>query len=237
MQKSGRLMWPELTCGRLIKRYKRFLADVRLADGKVVVAHCPNSGAMTTCCEPERKVYLSYHDNPRRKLKYTWEIIAMDTSLIGVNTLVPNRLVSEAISAGVIDELRGYDQIRREIRINPKTRLDVFLDGGRKRPCYVEIKNSTMVHDGLASFPDAVTTRGLKHLNTLCDLVAAGNRGVIFYLVQRGDANRFKPADEIDPAYGEGLRHAAASGVEILVYDVDINLGSIGINRRLDCLL
>jgi sugar fermentation stimulation protein A len=237
MEKPGRIVWPELTRGILIKRYKRFLADVRLTDDRVVTAHCPNSGAMTTCCESGQDVYLSYHDNPRRKLKYTWEMIQMETALVGVNTQVPNRLVSEAISAGIIDELSGYDQIRREIRINPKTRLDVFLNGGRKRDCYVEIKNCTLVNDGLAAFPDAVTTRGLKHLNTLCDLVAAGNRGVIFYLVQRSDATRFKPADDIDPAYGQGLRHAAASGVEILVYDVDINLDSIGVNKRLDCLI
>lgn len=237
MKKVGRLAWPELTGGVLIKRYKRFLADVRLEDDRLVTAHCPNSGSMITCSEAGREVYLSYHDNPRRKLKYTWEMIRMPTSLVGVNTQVPNQLVSEAIGAGEIPELAGYEDIRREVRISSKTRLDVMLAGKRKKDCFVEIKNCTLVKDGLATFPDAVTTRGLKHLNELSDLVEAGHRGVIFYLVQRTDATCFQPADDIDPAYGQGLRRAAANGVEILVYDVDIDLDSIGINKRLPCKL
>jgi sugar fermentation stimulation protein A len=217
--------------GVLIRRYKRFLADVTLADGTTVTAHCPNSGSMLGCADPGRPVYLSQHDNPRRKLKYTWELIHMPTSLVGVNTLIPNRLVAETVSASGIPELGGYDTLRREVSVAPGSRLDLMLSNGDSECCYVEVKNCTLVDNGWASFPDAVTTRGLKHLNELIRLVKEGNRCVMFFLIQRMDARCFKPADHIDPAYGNGLRAAVAAGVEVLVYDTAIDLDGIQINH------
>lgn len=226
------LAWPDLIPGTLIKRYKRFLADVKLNDGTVVTAHCPNTGSMKGCSEPGRPVYLSYHDNPKRKLKYTWELIEMPNSLVGVNTLVPNRLVFESVKAGVVPELAGYEVVEREVKVSDHTRLDLALTGDNKPRCYGEIKNCTLVDDGMASFPDAVTTRGLKHITELETLVDSGCRGVMFYFIQRMDARVFKPADHIDPAYGKGLRRAVRGGVEILAYDVSINLKGIKLNRK-----
>jgi sugar fermentation stimulation protein A len=231
------LTWPPLMGGTLIKRYKRFLADVRLDSGERVTAHCPNTGSMLGCAQPDRPVWVSFHDNPRRKLKYTWELIAMPDSLVGVNTQVPNRLVAAAIGNGDIAELRDYDDLQREVNVGHRTRIDLMLAGSTKPHCYIEIKNCTLVEDGRACFPDAVTARGLKHLHTLRQLVRDGHRAIIFYLIQRMDAIEFRPADRIDSAYGEGLRQAVANGVELLAYDVAIDLQTIRINRRLPCLL
>lgn len=227
------LPWPPLIGGTLIRRYQRFLADVALSDGATVTAHCPNTGSMQDCCEPGRPVYLSVHDNPKRKLKYTWELIRMPNSLVGVNTLVPNRLVRHAVQTGQIPELSGYAAVQPEVKLGSNSRVDLLLRDDRRRPCYVEIKNCTMVQEGLARFPDAVTVRGRKHLEALAALVAAGRRCVMFYFIQRMDADAFAPADDVDPAYGEALRAAVRSGVEVLVYDVHIDLQAIRLNRRL----
>ncbi len=227
------LPWPELIPGTLVRRYKRFLADVRLEDGRTVTAHCPNSGKMTACCTAGRPVYLSRQDSPKRKLKYTWELIHMPGSLVGVNTGVPNRLTAESIAAGAVAELRGYETVRREVKVGERSRIDLLLTGPDRRPCYVEVKNCTLVEKGVAAFPDAVTSRGQKHLEELETLVSAGNRCVMFFLVQRMDARIFEPADRIDPVYGEGLRRAAQKGVEILVYDTVIDLRTIRLHRRL----
>jgi sugar fermentation stimulation protein A len=234
---SGTLTWPPLVPGTLIKRYKRFLADVKLNDGTVVTAHCPNTGSMKGCSEPGRPVYLSFHDNPKRKLKYTWQLIEMPTSLVGVNTLVPNRLVFESVKAGLVPELAGYEAVKREIKINNHTRLDLLLTSDNGQRCYGEIKNCTLVNNGVASFPDAVTARGLKHIIELEALVDSGCRCVMFYLIQRMDARVFKPADPIDPEYGKELRRAVLGGVEILAYDVSIDLEGIKLNRRIPCEL
>jgi sugar fermentation stimulation protein A len=230
--KHGVIAWPPLIEGTLIRRYKRFLADVRLEDGRTVTAHCPNSGSMKACCQPDRPVYLSYHDNPKRKLPYTWELIRMPTSLVGVNTQVPNRLTAQAIKVGDVAELAGYATVRREIRAGKHSRIDILLEAPDRRPCYVEVKNCTLVEDGMATFPDAVTVRGQKHLEELQGLVAAGCRCVMFYLIQRMDAKRFGPADHIDPTYGEKMRRAADNGVEILAYDVFIDLEGIRLNTQ-----
>ena len=227
------LVWPELIPGILIRRYKRFLADVELKDGTIVTAHCPNTGSMAGCSQPGQPVYLSTHNNPKRKLKYTWELIKMPTSLVGVNTLVPNRLVVESIRAGVVPELSGYESVDQEVKINDHTRLDFMLTGYRGKRCYGEIKNCTLVNDGVAAFPDAVTARGLKHIAELEALAESGHRCVMFYFIQRMDARVFKPADHIDPEYGKGLRRALRSGVEILAYDVTIDLDGIRLNRRI----
>jgi len=224
------LKWPRLVEGILIKRYKRFMADVKLRNHHVVTAHCPNSGSMKACCEPGRTVYLSRHNKPSRRLKYTWEMIRMEDSLVGVNTMVPNRLTEAAVLAGDIPELSGYDSVRTEVKYGENSRIDLLLEKGKNR-CFVEVKNCTLVTEGLASFPDAVTSRGLKHLIELQKEVEKGHRSVMFYLIQRMDANRFEPADLIDPAYGEELRKAVSNGVEVLVYDVAMDLEGIRLNR------
>ena len=235
--RSGVLEWPKLVRGILVKRYKRFLADVRLDNGKIVTAHCPNTGSMTGCSDAGQPVYLSRHDNPKRKLKYTWELIEMPTSLVGVNTLVPNRLVFLSAAAGMIPELAGYETVEREVKVGNNSRIDLRLSNGEKDRCYVEIKNCTLVENGLARFPDAVTTRGLKHLKELESLVDSGCRSVMFYFIQRMDARVFEPADEIDPDYGKGLRRAVKRGVETLIYDVSIDLSGIKLNRKIPCSL
>lgn len=231
------LVWPPLVRGTLIKRYKRFLADVTLENGTTVTAHCPNTGSMTDCCEPGRPVYLSVHDSPKRKYPYTWELIQMPESLVGVNTLVPNRLVKQAVQTGQVAELAGYAEVRSEVRMGARSRVDLMLQDDKRGTCHVEIKNCTMVRKGRAYFPDAVTTRGLKHLHELAARVSKRNRSVMFYLIQRMDAEEFQPADHIDPAYGEALRQVVAHGVEILAYDVHIDLQGIRLNRRRPCRL
>jgi sugar fermentation stimulation protein A len=232
-KKSKSLPWPQLIPGTLIKRYKRFMADVKLSNNEVVTAHCPNSGSMQECSEPGRPVYLSFHDNPKRKLKYTWELIEMPTSLVGVNTMVPNRLVSKSIEAGMVKDLAGYNNIVREVKTPNNSRLDLLLSKGEKDRCFVEIKNCTLVKDGIAFFPDAVTSRGLKHIAELRSLFSSGTRCVMFYLIQRMDAGVFQPADHIDPEYGRELRRAVGQGVEILAYDVRIDLETITLNRKI----
>jgi sugar fermentation stimulation protein A len=231
------LPWPDLIPGTLEKRYKRFLADVKLADGSVVTAHCPNSGSMKACCEPGRPVYVSMSDNPKRKLKYTWELIRMPKSLVGVNTLVPNRLVHHEIRTGRIHQLSGYDAIRREVKVGNKSRIDLMLKNKDGKRCFVEIKNCTLVEENAAAFPDAVTERGLKHLLELRTRVRKGDRCVMFYLIQRMDAASFTPADHIDPAYGKTLRRVVEDGVEILAYDVKIDLKCIRIRNRIPIVL
>ncbi|HKI47783.1 MAG TPA: DNA/RNA nuclease SfsA [Desulfobacteria bacterium] len=226
------LKWPRLVEGTLIKRYKRFMADVKLRNHHVVTAHCPNSGSMKACCEPGRKVYLSRHNKPSRRLKYTWEMIDMGTSLVGVNTMVPNRLTEAAIVAGDVPALSGYEEVRTEVKYGQNSRIDILLEKGKNR-CFVEVKNCTLVVKGLACFPDAVTSRGLKHLIELQNQVKQGDRSVMFYLIQRMDADRFEPADHVDPAYGEELRKAVLNGVEVLVYDVKMDLEGIRLNLPL----
>jgi sugar fermentation stimulation protein A len=225
------LAWPDLFRGTLVKRYKRFLADVELDKGGLVTAHCPNSGTMRACSEPGRLVYLSFHDNPKRKLKYTWEMIQMQDSLVGVNTMVPNRLVKKSIEAGLVKELAGFDRVRTEVKTSDGSRLDLLLEGDGKKNCFVEVKNCTLVEGRVARFPDAITARGRKHLLELQRLIREGNQCAMFFLVQRMDADSFKPADDIDPAYGEELRKAHQNGVEILVYDVSIDLKGIRLNQ------
>ena len=231
---AGRLKWPKLMEGTLSRRYKRFLADVRLKNGHLVTAHCPNSGSMLACSEPGRPVYLSRHNNPKRRTKYTWELIAMPTSLVGVNTLVPNRLVMASVAASRVPELRGYDRVRAEVKYGHNSRIDILLEQGAGR-CFVEIKNCTLVENGVACFPDAVTSRGFKHLVELQEQVKSGHRGVMLYLVQRMDARIFRPADHIDPAYGKELRKAVKNGVEILAYDVTLDVKGIELRSALPC--
>lgn len=232
-----KLEWPPLIKGRLLKRYKRFLADVSLEDGKQVTAHCPNSGRMTGCCRPGRTVWVSHHPEPHRKLHYTWQMIEMPSSLVGINTQIPNRLVAMALKGSRVESLLGYETFRSEITVSGHSRLDLKLSAPGRRDCFVEIKNCTLVEGKTALFPDAPTARGRKHLQLLRRLKSAGHRAVIFFLVQRMDATCFGPADSIDPAYGQLLREAVEEGVEILAYDTMIDLEAIRLGRRLECAL
>ncbi|PPR71402.1 MAG: Sugar fermentation stimulation protein A [Alphaproteobacteria bacterium MarineAlpha3_Bin4] len=208
--------------GTLISRYKRFLADVELDSGETVTAHCANSGSMLSVNEPGSEVFLSPARNLDRKLKYTWEMIRVGRTLVGINTSLPNGLVEEAVLDGTIVELGGYGSLRREIKYGKNSRIDLLLEDIDKKKCYVEVKNVTMKRDlskdAPVEFPDGVTARGAKHLVELADMVAAGHRSVMMYLVQRQDSQTFSIASDIDPVYAKGLRTAIAAGVEILCY-------------------
>ncbi len=233
----GALALPPLTPGTLVKRYKRFLADVILEDGTPVTAHCPNSGRMTGCSEPGRPVWLSRSENPGRKHPFTWELISMPESLVGVNTLLPNRLAARGIRDGVIPGFSGYGEIRPESRLPGGSRPDLLLRGPGLADCYVEVKNCTLVEGGRALFPDAPTARGAKHARELAALARQGLRAAFFFLVQRHDAESFSPADEIDPAFCAALREALAAGVMALAWDARLTLSSIRLNRPLPIIL
>lgn len=222
--------------GRLIKRYKRFLTDVELADGTVVVAHCANSGSMLSVNEPGAEVWLSPARNPDRKLRYTWELIRIGKTLVGINTSLPNLIVSEAIESGKVPELSDCGSLRREVKYGKNSRIDILLESDDGRKCYVEVKNTTMRRDlkaGPAEFPDAVTSRGAKHLEELADMVRDGHRAVMFYLVQRQDCKAFTVAGDIDPAYAEGLAKARKAGVEVLCYDCKMTTKDIRVRSAL----
>jgi sugar fermentation stimulation protein A len=218
--------------GVLVQRYKRFLADVRLESGEIVTAHCTNTGSMLGCNEPGSAVYLSKSPNKGRKLAFTWEMIQVDRAWVGINTLHPNRLVAEAIEAGAITELRGYTTIRREVKVGAHSRLDLCLEGNRGC-CFVEVKNVTVSFDGAAAFPDAVSERATKHLKQLIRLKRQGHRAAVLFVVQRGDCQYFRPADEIDPEYGRWLRRAVKGGVEALVYHAQVTPRAIILAHRL----
>lgn len=222
--------------GILLRRYQRFLADVRLDDGACVTAHCPNSGSMKGCAAPGDRVLLSMSANPRRKLAYTWELVEVNGLWAGINTGLPNRLVAEAVAAGRIPELAGYDSIRPEVRYGENGRIDILLSGPAGL-CYVEVKNVTMVEGGRALFPDAATLRGQKHLKELMREVREGNRGVIFFVVQRADADALAPANGIDPEYGRLLRLAVKGGVEALAWQARVGPEEIFLDRPLPVCL
>ncbi len=218
---------PTLISGKLVNRYKRFLADVELETREIVTAHCANSGSMRGCATPGAPVWISQSDNPKRKLKYTWELIQTKDSMIGVNTQVPNKLVKASIESGLVAELKEYTKVKPEVKTSTHTRLDLFLESETGKTCYVEIKNCTLVEEGVAMFPDAVTTRGQKHLDELIRLKQEGHRAVIFYLIQRMDARLFTPAAMIDKVYAEKLKRAVENGVEIITRDTFIDTGNI----------
>lgn len=208
--------------GRLIKRYKRFLADVELPDGKVVVAHCPNTGSMSGCKAEGSRVWLSESRDPKRKLAYTWELVETGPDeLAMINTARPNRQVRQAIEEGIIEPLKGYATIRSEVRYGAeKSRIDLHLSGHDTAPdAWVEVKNVTLAgDDGQGYFPDAVTLRGQKHLRELMAQVDAGDRAVLVFCVNHTGIDRVAPADHIDPDYGALLRQAIAHGVEVLAW-------------------
>jgi sugar fermentation stimulation protein A len=207
----------------LLRRYKRFLADVTLPNGKEITVHVANPGAMTGLAAPGTRVWLSKSDNPKRKLPFSWELAEVDLGggleLVGVNTAHPNPLVGAAIADGTIAELAGYGSLRREVKYGRNSRIDFLLEDGSRPPCYVEVKNVHLMRaKGLAEFPDAVTARGAKHLDELAAMVAQGCRSVMVFLVQIGSAGSVALARDIDPAYGDAFDRARKAGVEAIAY-------------------
>ena len=220
--------------GRLIRRYKRFLADVTLETGDTVTAHCANPGSMMGLAEPDSEVWLSPSRNPTRKLAYSWELVRAGAGLVGVNTARPNALVEEALAAGRVAELVGYGRIRREVPYGANSRIDLLLEDDARPPCYVEVKSVTLCRGGgLAEFPDAVTARGAKHLGELATVAATGARAVLLYLAQRDDCTRFAVAADIDPAYARAAAAARSAGVEILCYACAVSPAGIALTAPL----
>ncbi len=213
-------------------RRQRFLADMEFPDGTRVVAHCPNTGSMRGCLFPGHRAVLWDSRNPRRKLLYTWKAIEADGVWVGIDTGIPNRLVEAAIRAGVLPALAGFPRARRERRMGERSRVDLLLEGPGGS-CFVEVKNVTLVEDGAARFPDAVTARGLRHLEELAARVAEGHRAAMVYVVQRADGSWFEPADDIDPAYGEGLRRAVEQGVEVYALGTRVTPEGVGVTGLL----
>jgi sugar fermentation stimulation protein A len=259
-----------LVHGRLLRRYKRFLADVVLDDGTQVTAHCTNSGSMLSCLEEGAEVWLSPAKDPKRRTRYTWEMIRIGGDWVGINTSTPNRLAFEWIRAGVVPGLEGLKDLRREVKWED-SRFDLYgveegdpgngaqkyvlgsgaqggmLDGGARkddlggdgrkgaegRGCFIEVKNVTLKEGDRALFPDSVTERGRKHLQTLVRVIEAGMRAVMLYVVQRTDVEIFSPAREIDPAYGTALDEAVRRGVEVIVVQARVSPGNIDFHRVL----
>jgi sugar fermentation stimulation protein A len=219
--------------GRLIQRYKRFLADVELADGTRRTVHCPNPGRMLGLDAPGSRVWLSRSPNLTRKLPLTLELVETDGGLVGINTMHPNRIVEEAVRTGQIADLQGYQRIRREVAYDDRCRIDLLLQGEGRTDCYVEVKNVHLKRTRGAEFPDAVTARGVKHLAALARRVVDGQRAVLVYVVQRMDCRDFSLADDIDPAYASASRAALAAGVEALCRMCTLTLDEIRLGTDL----
>jgi sugar fermentation stimulation protein A len=219
--------------GRFLRRYKRFFVDVELPSGDVLVAHCPNTGSLKGCLTVGARVWLRDSADPSRKLRYTWQAIEADNTWVNVDTGLPNAALRAAVLAGQIPELLGYASVRNEVKYGASSRIDLLLEDAGRPPCYVEIKNTTLAEGGVARFPDAVTERGRKHLTELVEMVRQGARAVQFFFVSRADVERFRPADDIDPAYAQALRQAAAQGVELLAYRARLSPQALEIDQRL----
>lgn len=213
--------YPPLIPGILIRRYKRFLADIQLANGEIIVAHCPNTGPMTGVCTPGSRVYVSPSNNPKRKLLYTWEMIEVEDTLptwVGINTNLPNRIIKSALQQGSIPQIdSGHQKLRTEVPYgqNKQSRIDILLADAESKTTYIEIKNTTLAEGTVALFPDTVTTRGQKHLRELTVLSSTA-KTIMIYFISRSDCRTFAPSDRCDPQYGKLLRKAVAAGVEIL---------------------
>jgi len=223
----------KLLQGTLIKRYKRFFADIKYKN-KVITAHCPNSGSMMGLLDRGNKVWFSISDNPERKLKYTLEIIEVKNEKVGINTLFTNKIVFEALSDKKIDTLVKFKNIKREVKFSDKTRFDFFLSNGKKK-CFLEVKNVTLLRsDYVAEFPDAITSRGTKHLKELMLAKKKGYESYILYLVQREDCRSFKIANDIDQEYKNTLDEALKNGVKMLCYDCKLSNEEIKLNNQIN---
>jgi sugar fermentation stimulation protein A len=229
-----------LQTGRLIKRYKRFLADVALESGEIITIHCPNTGSMLHCEAPGSTVWFSQSDNPKRKYPHTWELVSVaDEHVACINTHRANTLVKESILAGEIEELSGYASVRSEVPYGEeRSRIDFVLENHTDLPsCYVEVKSVTLgIGDGLGLFPDAITRRGAKHLRELMAVKAQGNRAILFFCVLHSGVSVVSPADSIDPEYGRLLRQAISEGVEVVAYKADISPREIALKHRISVL-
>ncbi|NNE42245.1 MAG: DNA/RNA nuclease SfsA [Marinicaulis sp.] len=225
-----------LHTGTLIKRYKRFLADIELDTGETITAHCANPGSMLGVAIEGEKVWFSEHHGKGRKLPYSWELIDLDGALVPINTTNPNKIVAEALDRGAIPELSGYQEIKPEVKYGEKSRVDFLLSGGRRgKTCYVEVKNVHLSRElGLAEFPDSVTARGAKHLADLATVAAEGARAVMLFVIQRSDCNKFRLANDLDPKYAEAFSAAVAGGVETLCYDCEVTIQEVVLRRAVE---
>ncbi|AGJ87571.1 DNA/RNA nuclease SfsA [Raoultella ornithinolytica] len=230
---------PPLQSAILIKRYKRFLADVVTPDGRELTLHCPNTGAMTGCATPGDTVWYSTSDNPKRKYAHTWELTQTQRgAIICVNTLRANILAKEAILAGNIVELSGYNTLKSEVKYGEeKSRIDIMLQAEERQNCYIEVKSVTLAENDSGYFPDAVTERGQKHLRELMSVAAAGDRAVILFAVLHSAIDRFSPAHHIDARYAQLLIEAQTKGVEILVYKAELSTEMMTLNKPITAVL
>lgn len=223
-----------LLAGKLIKRYKRFLADIELQDGGVVTAHCANPGSMSGLLAPASPVWVrSFPEESQRALKYSWEIVLAEETLVGVNTSWPNRLVAEALEENLIPELSAFPFHKREVRYGENSRIDFLLSNEQNQKCYLEVKNVHLKRGHEAQFPDSVTARGAKHLKDLMTVRETGHRAIMLYIIQRNDCNVFSLAEDIDFFYTQQAQQAYARGVEFLAYDCDMTLTEINLRQRL----
>ncbi|MGF1527361.1 MAG: DNA/RNA nuclease SfsA [Candidatus Competibacterales bacterium] len=217
----------------LLRRYRRFLADVQLPDGREITVHCPNTGRLLGCCAPGMRVWLSHHDAKNRKYAHTWELVEVEGVMVGINTALPNRLVAESLAQGHIPPLARYCHQRREVAYGNRSRVDFVLEDDAGGVCHLEVKNvNAAVSRGIALFPDAVTARGTRHLQDLAQVVAQGGRSVIFFCVQRGDVTEVRPADAIDPVYGQTLRQVLGVGVEAMAFDTHVSPEGVWLRRE-----
>ena len=231
------MLFPQsLVEGRLLRRYKRFLADIRLPGGEEVTAHCANPGAMLGLITPEARVFLSKNDNPARKLRYSWEIVEADfgrgPELVGVSTALPNPLIGEALQSGGFPEFAGWPTLRREVKYGAASRVDFVLEGEGRPPVYVEVKNVHLMREpGLAEFPDCATARGARHMRELAGMTRAGARACVIFVIQMS-AERFTLARDLDPAYAHAFDEAMAAGVDAIALSCDVSLAGVEIARR-----
>ncbi|MBL0941508.1 MAG: DNA/RNA nuclease SfsA [Alphaproteobacteria bacterium] len=218
----------------LIRRYKRFLADMMLEDGHEVTAHCANPGAMLGIALPGSTAWLSQApEGSKRKLAYSWEIVETEGIKVGINTSLPNLLVAEALEKKLIPDLSAYELVRKEVKYGTNSRIDFLLEGAGVAPCYLEVKNVHLKREQQAQFPDCVTERGTKHLNELARMVENGARAILLYIVQRNDCLGFSIAEDLDPLYAQAAREACNNGVESICYQCNVQLSGIEISTRL----
>tara|TARA_B100001559_G_scaffold313725_1_gene313169 strand:+ start:486 stop:1193 length:708 start_codon:yes stop_codon:yes gene_type:complete len=227
----------KLVKAKFIKRYKRFFSDHILEDGSLVTAHCANTGAMLGVTEEGVTSWLSKSDNPKRKLKWSWELVQKDKTIIGINTHNPNKIIQEAIIKNKIKELTNYNDLKREVKYGTNSKIDILLQDNNKKDCYVEIKNVHLSRElEVAEFPDAVTTRGAKHLRELSLVSKSGLRAVMLYLIQRNDCKYFKIAEDIDKEYAKEFYNALEAGVEVICMDTILSSDAINIGKNIQLL-